>query len=289
MVDLSPGARLVMDGREWTVEWREPHLGRVQLVAADGERRMASFRFLANNPDCRASSRMSESGVERARQVRTAGDQPDGRRELALLRMAHLLEMETGFRGGDPLALGPGEPRPGYDTATTTVSQRRRAKAAELAALDPQQARLLGLASVDYRTLIRWEKDRRRFGPAGCADGRWLRESGGHPSVGEQVRQALFAVREESRYASRVSMRTKERMVHRYVRERFGAGVEVSRDHTLLRVWREWLGPGGAPAPERAEPGDGVRRRARAGAPARTGRGPGHPRAAGVRSRGRVR
>ncbi|MFD4018494.1 COG3415 family protein [Streptomyces sindenensis] len=246
MVDLSPGAGLVMDGREWTVERREPHLGRVQLVTADGERRVVTFRFLANHSDCRASSRTAASGVERARQVRTAGDVPDDRRELALLRMAHLLEVETGFRGGDPLAPGPGEPRPGYDPATTTVSQRRRAKAAELAALDQQQARVLGLASAGYRTLIRWEKDRRRFGLAGCADGRWLRESGGHPSVSEQVREALFAVREETRYASRVSMRTKERMVHRYVRERFGAEVEVPSYHTLLRVWREWFGPGGA-------------------------------------------
>ncbi|MGY0459609.1 transposase [Kitasatospora sp. cg17-2] len=245
VLDLSPGAGLVVDGREWTVERREPHLGRVQLVAADGERQAVSFRFLANHPGCRASSRTAAAGPERGRQVRTTGDLPRERRELALLRMAHLLEVATGFRGGDPLRPGPGEPRTGYDPGTTTLSQRRLAKVTELAALDPQQAKLLGLARVGYRTLIRWERDRRRFGLAGCADGRWLRESGGHPSVSEQVREALFAVREETRYASRVSMRTKERMVHRYVRERFGDGVPVPGYDTLRRVWREWFGPGG--------------------------------------------
>ncbi|CAL9362376.1 hypothetical protein SUDANB105_00693 [Streptomyces sp. enrichment culture] len=32
VLDLSPGAGLVLDGTEWTVERREPHLGRVQLA-----------------------------------------------------------------------------------------------------------------------------------------------------------------------------------------------------------------------------------------------------------------
>jgi hypothetical protein len=35
-LDLSPGAGLVLDGVEWRVERREPHLGQVHLVAADG-------------------------------------------------------------------------------------------------------------------------------------------------------------------------------------------------------------------------------------------------------------
>src|SRR5690348_13644788 len=36
VLNLSPGAGVVLDGTEWTVERREPHLGRVQLVRADG-------------------------------------------------------------------------------------------------------------------------------------------------------------------------------------------------------------------------------------------------------------
>lgn len=36
--------RLVLDGTEWTVERREPHLGRVQLVREDGARERVTFR-----------------------------------------------------------------------------------------------------------------------------------------------------------------------------------------------------------------------------------------------------
>ena len=58
--------------------------------------------------------------------------------------MAHLLEVATGFRSGDPLRPGPGEPKPEYDPATTTLTSRRRAKVAELKALDPEHARTAG-------------------------------------------------------------------------------------------------------------------------------------------------
>jgi hypothetical protein len=120
--------------------------------------------------------------------------------------VAHLLEVETGFRSGDPLRPQPDEPKACYDPAITTRTQRRRSKAAELAALDRDQARLLGLDRASCRTLLRWEIGRRRFGPVGCADDRWLRAGGGHPSVGEQVREAIHAVRAETLHRSRVSM-----------------------------------------------------------------------------------
>jgi hypothetical protein len=92
---------------------------------------------------------------------------------LAELRMAHLL-------------------------GAATLTGRRRAKVAELKALDPEHARVLGLNAVSYHTLIRWENARRRFGLVGCADDRWLRESGGHPSVTAEVQEAILAVRKEA-------------------------------------------------------------------------------------------
>ena len=49
-----------------------------------------------------------------------------GKLELAQLRMAHLLEVATGFRSGDPLRPGPAEPKPEYDPDTTTLTARRR-------------------------------------------------------------------------------------------------------------------------------------------------------------------
>jgi len=244
--ELTAGMAVVLDGREWTVERREPHLGRVHLVSGDGTRQQVSLRFLACHPDCWRSSRTAAAGAGRGRQPKLAGDLKPGRRELAELRMAHLLEVATGFRGGDPLRPGPGEPKPEYDPATTTLTSRRRAKVAELKALDLEYARMLGLNAVSYWTLIRWENARRRFGLIGCADERWLRESGGHPSVTEEAREAIFAVREEALRGAKVSMRTRERMVHQYVRERFGPDTPVPSYPVLCRVWREWFGPGGA-------------------------------------------
>jgi transposase InsO family protein len=179
VLDLSPGSVLVLDGRQWTVQLREPHLGRVVLAGPDGARQQVSMQFLASHPGCFTSSRTSAPGAGWGRQEAGPGDLVPGRRELAELRQAHLLEVATGFRSGSSLRPRPGEPKPEYDPDATTLTQRCHAKAAELAALDPEQAMLLGLDHAGYRTLIRWENGRRRAGLVGCADDRWLRESGG--------------------------------------------------------------------------------------------------------------
>ncbi len=246
VLDLAPGAVLVLDGVEWTVERHEPQLGRVQLAGIDGARQQVSFRFLSSHPSCWPSSRTAADGAGRGRQPKTVKDLTKGRRDLAELRMAHLQEVATGFRSGDRLRPGPGEPKPQYDPDTTTLTGRRLAKVAELQALDRQQAKLLGLDAVGYRTLIRWENDRRQFGLAGCADDRWLRESGGHRTVTEEIREAIFAVREETLRGAKVSMRTKDRMIRQYVRETFDPPPELPSYDTIRRAWREWFGPGGA-------------------------------------------
>ncbi|GAA1625697.1 hypothetical protein GCM10009679_33440 [Saccharothrix algeriensis] len=250
MLDLSPGAVLVVDAVEWTVDLFEPYRGRVLLAGADGARLATTVRFLVNHPGCRPSSRSSRlPAADRGRQPKLLADLPPRRREQVALRVAHLLEVETGYRGGDPLRPGPGEPRPEYDPATTTVTQRRLAKVAELSRLrdcEPEHARMLALEHVSLRTLIRMEGRRRRFGAVGCADDRWLRQAGSRPSITEPIREAIVAVRAETLHRSRVSMRARERLVHQYVRERFGPDVVVPCYETLRQVWIDWFGPGGA-------------------------------------------
>jgi hypothetical protein len=120
------------------------------------------------------------------------------------------------------------------------------AKATELRTLGVEQLRLLGFAGVSERTLRRLADDCHRFGVAGCIVGRWVRRRGPRPSVTEQVREAMWAVRAETLHRSRVSMKTRERMIHQYVRERFGQDVAVPSYETLRLVWAEWFGPGGA-------------------------------------------
>ena len=75
---------------------------------------------MAEHPVAGASSRLpGRPGRRAAAPARPAGQPPvlddltDYQRQVVRLRVAHLLEAETGFRGGDPLRPGPGEPRPG--------------------------------------------------------------------------------------------------------------------------------------------------------------------------------
>ncbi|MGW5696877.1 hypothetical protein ACWEWX_40175 [Streptomyces asiaticus] len=105
------------------------------------------------------------------------------------------------------------------------MTERRRAKVAELKALNRQDAKLLGLEWISERTLERMAAERDAHGLLGLADGRWTRSLSGHQSVTPQGAEAIHAVHAESLHRSRLSMKTKERMIHQYVREKFGPDV----------------------------------------------------------------
>jgi transposase InsO family protein len=244
---LSAGSSLTFADLEWTVESFEPHLGQVHLARPDGQRLSTTVRALVSGPGW--DQRASQAGPAAASQGWHPGGLDDltgQQRELVMMRYAHLMEAETGYRGGDPLRAGPGEPRPLYDPAVTTLTQRREAKVAELKALGPDQARMLGLEQVSVRSLKRWAGECRRFGMAGCIKGQWVRRGGGRPSITEPVREAIFAVRSETLHRSRVSMKTREKLIHQYMRDKHGPDVAVPSYPTLRRVWQEWFGPGGA-------------------------------------------
>ncbi|MFE2729208.1 hypothetical protein [Kitasatospora sp. NPDC059327] len=223
--DLAPGNELIIDGAEWMVETFEPQVGKVVLVPADGPSWHTSVRELMPMTDLTPQ-----------------------KQRLTLLRLAHLNEVETGSLSGDPLLAGPAEPRPQYDPDTTTLTQHRQAKAEELrltAVENPDQAAALGLQRAGYRTLIRWDMNRRRFGPVGLADDRWLREATGH-RISPAVRDALFAVRAKTLHRSKLSAKDRDRLIHQYVRATFGPDESVP-SYTMLRtVWKEWFGSSGA-------------------------------------------
>ncbi len=256
LLELSAGSALLLAGREWTVSSVEAQYGRV-LLRAGGEERRRSIRWLVHHPDCRPVPDDDAAVPARpAGQPPVLDDLTGYQREVVRLRVAHVLEAETGFRGGDPLHPGPGEPRPAYDPRTTMLGQRRQARAAELNALGADEAALLGLGSVSERTLRRMADAWKDRGPAGCIDGRWLRPRAGHPGITEEVREAIFAVRRETRNRSRTSMKDKHVLVAQYVAEKFGADVPVPGYWTLKEVWREWFGPGGTrPRYDRAADG----------------------------------
>jgi len=248
-LELAAGELLVIDGTEWRVEYLEPQYGRVVLTSQTGKRVPTTFRMLANHPDCRRSTRTAGASASgRGRQPKTTSDLEPERLKLMRIRRAHLLEIETGYRSGDPLRAAPGEPRPQYDPDRTTVTQRRRTKEAELKALDPAHAQALALDQVSYRTLIRWEARRRADLEMGCADNRWTPATRGHPSVTEPVREAILAVRADTLHRSKVNMRVRVGLIHQYVREKFGeeAVEKIPSYGTLRVVWREWFGSGRA-------------------------------------------
>lgn len=246
VLDLAAGAELVCDGTAWVVESFEPQFGRVLLRDQRGALLRTTVRTLLNGQGWRASTAAAPVASSRGQQPATLQDLTARQQELVRLRFAHVQEAETGFRSGDPLKALLHEPRAGFDPRTTTVEQRRRAKAAELRALGPDEARLLGFTGCSERTLRRLASDCRRFGLVGCIRGSWVRRRGPRPSVTEQVREAIWAVRQETLHRSRVSMKTRERMIHQYVRETFGQDVDIPCYDTLRKVWIEWFGPGGA-------------------------------------------
>jgi hypothetical protein len=244
LLDLSAGSVLRLDGTEWTVSSIEAQHGRVLLSTGEQEA-WRSIRWLVHHPGCQAVPDGATEPARPAGQPPGLDDLTDYQRQVVRLRIAHLLEAETGFRSGDPLRPGPGEPRPAYDPRSTTLGQRRRAKAAELKALGADEAALLGLGQVSERTLKRMAAAWRDAGPAGCIDRRWLRAGAGHPSITGEVREAIFAVRAETRKRSRVSMKAKCVLIAQYVAEKFGPQVPVPGYWTLREVWQEWFGPGG--------------------------------------------
>lgn len=245
---LAPGVPLELDGVEWTVEAVEPQVGRVVLATAAGERERRSLRWLANHPNVRPLKTPKALSVRGSRQGVVLGDLTEEQLLRARIRAEHVLEAETGFRAGHPSRALPGEPRPAYDPQTTTLAERRRAKAAEVQALPPVEAAALGLRFLSKRTLERLAGKSGRDLVLACADGRWTRAGGGHPSITEEVREAIFAVRQESLRRSRMSMAARIRLVNQYVNEVFPEFPleDVPSRNTLIAVWREWFGSDGA-------------------------------------------
>jgi hypothetical protein len=134
LLELSAGSVLRLDGMDWTVAAIDACFGRVRLDSGGGDERWRSIRWLAHHRDCQAvqaAAVVEEEAAGLRRQPVTLDDLTDYQREVARLRAAHVLETETGFRGGDPLRPSPGEPRPAFDPRATTLGQRRQAKIAE--------------------------------------------------------------------------------------------------------------------------------------------------------------
>ncbi len=245
------GQEIIVNGAAWQVNKFQPEAGKVVLVQGDSTPWQTTVRELMYHPAVRPSTRTRKDlpAASRGRQPKDMRDLRADKRALVMLRVEHLREVECGFRSGDPLKALPGEPKPAYDPDTTTLTQRRHAKERELrqaTVAHPYRASEQKLDKVSYRTLVRWDKGLRCFGPVGCADDRWLREATGH-RITPQVREAILAVRHETLHRSKLSAKDRERLIHQYVREEFGKDEEkkIPSYETLRVLWREWFGRSG--------------------------------------------
>ncbi|MFJ9692303.1 transposase [Kitasatospora sp. NPDC101183] len=244
---VAPGTGLRLDDIDWTVEEIELHLGRIVLAGPDGERERRSLRWLVNHPCLRPAT--VEDGPAVPRQPVLLSDLTEDQLVRARLRAEHVLEAETGYRSGSAERALRHEPRPGFDPATTLLKDRRRAKTREIKEMPPGEAKRLGLEYLSFRTLERLgSREPGEDVVLACADGRWTRRGGGHPTVTEEIREAIFAVRTEFLRRSRMSMMARHRLMCQYVHETFPdfpAG-DIPGRKTLARVWRELFGPDGS-------------------------------------------
>ncbi|MEU1596881.1 transposase [Streptomyces sp. NPDC005708] len=251
LLELTLGGRLRLNGVEWTIAGFEPRNGQIWLADGDGRVEERSIRWLIHHPDARTVNVAKATVASiRSGQPRSLKDLTDNQLKQARIRAEHVREAETGFRAGRPELARPGEPRPAYDPDRTTVTQRRRTKAAELKGLVPHEAAMLGLQYMSERTLERLSAHDDDGLILACADGRWTRRRNGHRTVTEEVREAIFAVRREYQRRSKISMAARHRLLCQYLVEQFPSFPleKVPSRVTFSRVWGEWFGSGGARA-----------------------------------------
>jgi hypothetical protein len=246
MTELAEGTGLVLSGREWTVAGLVPYLGRVQLRDLSGHTMDTTVAALLNHPDCRPSANTAALRAHsRGRQPASMADLLERHQNMLSARYAHLMETETGYRSGTRHRASASEPRPAYDPDTTTLAQRRTAKAAELRAMPPEEARILGLDHVSERTLRRWARYARDNKVAGLISGNWVRRAGPRPSVTPELREAIVDVRKDTLHRSRMEMTSKYDLVCQYALAKFGPDLCVPSYDTVRRIWIDWYGPGG--------------------------------------------
>ncbi len=268
-VALFEGAVFLLDGEHRRVVapgMTETPEGRrvVHLARPDGALEQVPIRDLVMGREVRplpgALLAVPAVGLPEAQARRAAETELDlldeQERRVLQLRLAHLLEAETGYRSGDPSVALPNEPRPAYDPALVpSVTLRRENKAAEieraLQTLDPESAALAGITGLSVRSLKRMSAA--WYGTQSLSaliDRRRLRPTNGprlHKDHAETIRDLIYQVEEDfNANASRVSTLTRHRHLL-FLGQQVGLGPVVLPGRDSYRLIRkQWFAPGGA-------------------------------------------
>lgn len=195
---LSVGGRLVIDGETITVHGVDGAEVRGYTERGEPARfvltRVEHAQAEACNDERRFGSVLVDAGALNDSQLRQAAE-----------LLGHLNEAWFGYRSGNPERAFPGEPRPGFDPAQTTVRQRVGTKAVELGC---------SAGKLHYK---RGELLRR--GLAALLDGRAARSVTG-VGIDERLRAAIIAEARDLENASDVrKMQFRARVASRLARE----------------------------------------------------------------------
>ncbi|NEK86952.1 transposase [Blastococcus saxobsidens] len=212
-----PGVRLALAGVQHTVLGYDTAEGAVRLADENGVLVTLGVEDFVTHPDLHdpAGARAHNAAAERL----STTD-----RRLLEARIEHVREAETGYRSGDPHRPAPGEPRPQYNPETTTLTARRRTKAAEL---NNDLARAAGL-DMSYTTIRRISAALNTgMGLDGVVDCRLVRRSHGRHSIDKRVEEACWIVFEETRQGSNVSMKTRMNKIKQWMLEHHGKGADA--------------------------------------------------------------
>jgi transposase InsO family protein len=168
---LAIGGRLLIDGEAITVS--EVDGAEVCGVTAGGERVRLVLMRVAEEPVRTCNEEWQFGSV-----LLDAGALSDAQLREAAELLGHLNEASFGYRSGDPGRALPGEPRPGFDPAETTLRQRLETKGVEL--------------GCSAERLRKRRRSLQRRGIAGLVDGRAAQTATG-PGVDQRLREAILA------------------------------------------------------------------------------------------------
>lgn len=230
-VRLARGIRVTLDGRELLITQVNHDKGFLRLADDEGEQTTMALDEFVTHP------RVEEINARPASVVDAAVERLDARtREILNKRIAHVYEAETGYRSGTPAMALPHEPRPEYDPATTTLTERREAKAREL---DNEHAADAG-TKMSVATIRRIAKGLHNgTGLNATVDRRHVRRSPGRHSISEQVKAACEEVFEKTRLDSNHTHMARYLLVKQYMRDvfKYKPGEEPVPCEKTIRRW----------------------------------------------------
>lgn len=211
---LVVGAKVAYDGEVWSVV--DLAGSRATIARAGGRSRSVAITTLLSAPN-RLVVEDEPAAAAGVGQVFSSLEETE--RAQLNDRLAHVRELLTGYRSGEPAAPLPGEPRPAYDTARPRM-ERYAAKSEEL--------------GVGLSTLRRWVAAYQEQDAAGLLDLRRHRRADPLRHVDPRWLDMLASVLAEHTGASRPP--------RHLLLERVAARVEELHGPGVVPVPKEWKG-----------------------------------------------